>query len=766
MKKQLLLGSALLAAITAFPQQAVQKEKAQSFNMATYLSKKFERQMNPVEPSGAATKTNQQNDPAYGPEMNPAMAAKSSAIAAPGTWNPFTGSMNVYGVLVSNSKPLIYNDNLNAVSFIHRKSNTYIPNPMPSANEAQSGAIVGMITDNWGNEWDTTLIWNHEDQWARYPQGGLYGQPGVRCFDSGAYIIATGPITSVASSWVGSYFASKAVDTLGGAGNNDTVSTGFADHQFIANSGTDPLTYGKMDFPRLDFSVTDDGMVRVLGILANNVNGTTNAAYGFKGASMVNGTFISGSFSWMVDSFIPDVYINSAGSQYVFGSPHMAWNESGTVGYVWFIGVRNPRVGMGDSLANMGYQPIVFKTTNSGATWTELPRINFNGPGFNQVFGQLYGVQGDTLGIPFFNATEGMDAVVDRNDRLHIVSTVVGTFSKHPDSLGYTYLLTHNDGERYRFGHSPGLRPHIFDFTETATGWNVTLVDSMSSEAPGTQAADDGYNDNPWDAAGGTSGTDRVDADARIQLSRTPDGKYIVYTWAESDTAFTPQGHKWNSLPNVKARLGEVSTSGALTIHSNEINVTSPGTSQPPFTSHPQVQSKAVMHYVSPKCAVISSTASSGVAIGLPVTVSNNSFVPMKQLNPVTHYYLSANLNFDAVSTVDFPTNDCKPQPKDPEDPDTTVSITETRAAAISESMIFPNPTSKDAQLSIGLADGANVEVTVVNAVGQVVSSVRHSGNAGVNNINLNVSSLASGIYFINIKVDDATGTKKLVIQH
>jgi hypothetical protein len=765
MKKQLLLGSALLAAIGAYSQQAVTKEKVNSFNMAAYLSEKFERQLNPVEPSQAAAKTTPQTAPVQGPQMDLSQSQKSSsAILAPANWNAFTGSMNIYGNLVSYSRPLNYNDNVQAVSFIHRKANDYIPNPFPSQSGAQSGAIVGMITDNWGNEWDTTLLWNHEDYWGRYPQGGIYAPVGETSIkDGNTYIIATGPITAVAGGWVGSFFASKRVDSLGGAGNNDTVSTGINDHQFIANSGALPI--GKVDFPRLDFTATDDGVVRVLGILANNVNGTTNAAYGFMGASMVQGTFISGTFSWMVDSFIPDVMINGAGSQYVLGSPHMAWNESGTVGYVWFIGVRNPRPGMGDTLNNMGYQPIVFKTTNSGASWTELPRIDFNttSGAYDDVFSTLLATNTNSnLAIPFFTPGEGQDGIVDRNDRLHIVSTVVGTFSGHPDSLGYTFIINNWDGEQYRWGHRAGWRPTLFDFTETPTGWMVTTIDSMSTEAPGTAAGDDGYNDNPWDATGGTSGTDKVDADARIQLSRTPDGRYIVYTFAESDTGFTTLGHKWNSLPNVKARMAEIgvesgTTAAAVVVHPTEVNVTKPAsTSLPPYTSHPQVADRAVMHYVSPKCAVISNTASSGVAIGLPVTVSNNSFVPMKQLNPVTHYYLSANLNFDNVSSVDWP----------------VISTTQTVNSVASadkldaNTKLFPNPSSGNALLGISLENASDLDLTVMNSVGQVVRTISVKAQSGRNVIDLNTAGLESGIYLVNIKTGEATATKKLLIQH
>ncbi len=289
MKKQLLLGSALLAAISAFPQQGKLKPQVSVENTAQYIARKFEMQMRAVEQGERTSNTTRPIGPVNNPNSSANRSAKSSAIV-PITWNPFTASMNIYGSLVSNSKPLQYNDNLNAVSFIHRKSPTYIASPVP-IQTAQSGLIVGMITQDWGNTWDSTLIWNSNTQWARYPQGGVWNRPGSIAIDS-SYIIATGPITQANTNlgWVGSYFASKKLDTLGGAGNDSIASTAPGAQQFITNSPPYDANVGKVDFPRLDFSVTDDGVVRSLGFIANNVNGT-GPAYGWRGAKIVKGAF-------------------------------------------------------------------------------------------------------------------------------------------------------------------------------------------------------------------------------------------------------------------------------------------------------------------------------------------------------------------------------------------------------------------------------------------------------------------------------------------
>ncbi|HRD40819.1 MAG TPA: hypothetical protein PLC65_19475, partial [Bacteroidia bacterium] len=111
---------------------------------------------------------------------------KTSAVSA----LRFTGSMNAFGVLVSESKPLNYYPALNAVTFIHRKSLTYTP-----TSNGNSGSIVGMYTTNNGTTWDSTCIWASGSDLARYPQGGLYNPLGNTNVNN-AYMLGMGPVTN------------------------------------------------------------------------------------------------------------------------------------------------------------------------------------------------------------------------------------------------------------------------------------------------------------------------------------------------------------------------------------------------------------------------------------------------------------------------------------------------------------------------------------------------------------------------------------------
>ena len=728
MKRQLLLGTALLAAISAFSQASKHKPLLIEDNVAERLASKYRILDNPVEGTSAI------NAPASVNSADQANYERSSLVS-PISWQYLSGSMNIFGVLVSDSKPLQYNNELKTVSFVHRKSFTYVPNPVATPSTAASGCIVMQVSNDWGATWDSTLLWNNNTQNARYPQGGIYNPPGNTSL-ANAYGVVTGPITT-GSGWIGSYLASKQLDIAHGLGYDNVASTAPNAQQFYAN--TPPYSaLKKFDFPRTDFSATDDGVVRTTARINANGNGTTFATIGYRGVRILKGSFSSGVFSWSSDSIIPPNISNGNGFKNIAINADMAWNETGTVGYVVFIGTDTTR-----TLSNRGFQPIIYKTTNSGASWTSVTGIDFNSPAMAQeVLKYVPPVQTNTnFVIPRFSANEGMDIIVDGNDRLHIVSTIEGSPKAHRDSsLNGAYTFTNADGEKYSFGHTPGSRPYIFDFYETATSWSVAIVDSMSTEGPGTASGDDGLNDNPWDvdAASGT----KVPCDARIQLSRTPDGKFVVYTWAETDTFITNSFHKWNSNPNIKARVMDISTAK---VNSVEINVTNPST----FPGHPAVKSSAYMHYISPRCdytfsfTVNNPTATiGGPILRVPMTVSNSS--PLLQGTANRHWYTSADLYFGTLNDV---------------------GVSENVLTNVQNSFIYPNPAASAAYLKIGLNDNAKVNISVYNTVGQVVKTSSANGNVGENTISIDLNGISTGIYMVTVKVGNASTTKKLIVE-
>lgn len=708
MKRKLLLSAALIATLSVFPQNS----KTKPSNSGKVDVKSLIRY--DVNENGTSTPNPVSNQPVKA-QIAPSSSAKTSAV---NTWTNFSSSSNIYGVLISYCKPLQYNDELNAVSFIHRKPASYVASPAP-APSAANGLMVVSVSSNLGNTWDSTLIWSDNSNWARYPGGAIYNPPGNSTL-SAAYYVGAGPTTAAAGGWPGNFYASKQLNVF-----NNVASTTPNAQQWMDIANPNP-NVGRHDFAAYGFSSTDDGKVRVLAGVTDDGVASDSAVM------LITGSFNSGVFSYSGTMFHPLATIASDGSENWLSRPIMAWNEAGTVGYVAVTGQK-----IGATGSNAGPQPLVWKTTNSGASWASISEINFNNPAFDAVKRSLPTVGSDsTLEVPWFSWLEGMDMVVDKNDKLHLFASVYGAASNHPDSVFYLYSF---GSEGYRWPHTPGFRPYLYDFmTDGTSAWTYMTIDSMETEGPAGLSTGNGFNYNPWDL----NGADKTRIDARLQMSRTPDGKYIYYSWAESDTNFTSNAVKWNVLPNIKVKAYSVDDN---VIANQEYNITSP-----PVGANPAVASRAMYHYMSPKSTTAQVTpvptlSISTVVSKIPFTLSNSP--NYTQLASNSHWYNTAELTF-TFATTSVPS-----------------AITEAGLNSANASFIYPNPAKDNATLAIELKNKEKIILTVYNLVGQVVTEFSAEGQLGQNLISLNLADLKSGIYMVNVNVGNAISTKKLIIE-
>lgn len=78
----------------------------------------------------------------------------------------------------------------------------------------------------------------------------------------------------------------------------------------------------------------------------------------------------------------------------------------------------------------------------------------------------------------------------------------------------------------------------------------------------------------------------------------------------------------------------------------------------------------------------------------------------------------------------------------------------------------FPNPFSTVSMVKVNLREAADLQMTVVNMVGQIVfeSSTLHA-KAGMNTIKINGAGLSPGIYFYTIKAGNSIVTKKMIVE-
>ncbi len=528
-------------------------------------------------------------------------------------------SPNVYDVLNNAAKPLNYNPIINTVSYIQRKSPTYITNPNLPLN-AQSGAIVAYIGKGMGSQWDSTLLYADSANWGRFPQGGIYNPFGNTTF-SNAYIVGCGSTTNSLTGWSGSWYSSKKINTVG-------TNTLGPDKQYFSNTNifnsVNSPNMQKHDRPEFNFTSTNDGYVRTLGLLVNDVNATNEVNYGLRGFALNKGTFVAGQFTWTIDSFIPNVNLKTNGAKQLSSVPYMAWNEAGTIGYVVVIGSRNGATG-----ANIGLQPIIYKTTNSGNSWALLNGIDFNNTSnYSKILNSIDPVNSNsTLKIPCFNVKDGIDLTVDRDNNLHIFTSIKNTKSSHIDSLNITHTYTVNGNPGFSWQFTINKYPYLIDFyTDQFTNWPHKIIDSVGTQnysgpipsGPNSQMV------FPWCNYTGPNGPyDCFDTYLRLQVSRNKGGDYIVYSWAESDTTVTTNQSKWNEFPDIRTsclRLCDMQLSYGLNITSNST----------------KVNNRSYFHYFSPKSA-ITATAGSQVSILTPMIVSRNEDLDGNL--PVNHYF-------------------------------------------------------------------------------------------------------------------------------
>jgi hypothetical protein len=80
---------------------------------------------------------------------------------------------------------------------------------------------------------------------------------------------------------------------------------------------------------------------------------------------------------------------------------------------------------------------------------------------------------------------------------------------------------------------------------------------------------------------------------------------------------------------------------------------------------------------------------------------------------------------------------------------------------AISNVNIYPNPTQGMINVAFQLANADDVEITVSNLVGDVVSATTKKNVSAVN-VQLDLTNQSAGIYFVKIQSGAQTLTKKI----
>ena len=95
---------------------------------------------------------------------------------------------------------------------------------------------------------------------------------------------------------------------------------------------------------------------------------------------------------------------------------------------------------------------------------------------------------------------------------------------------------------------------------------------------------------------------------------------------------------------------------------------------------------------------------------------------------------------------------------------DPIVSVNENAIGGLSVTA-YPNPTATTTTVEYTLQNASDVSYKLVDATGQtVLSATEGNVQAGSNQINVDASTLANGVYHFTITTNDATVTRKIIV--
>ena len=603
---------------------------------------------------------------------------------------------------------LTYNKDLNAMLWVHRAS------PVWGFTGFTSGAVQADWLNLATNKWDSTIIFTNPaaDSGARFPSGVFYNPAGNTSL-SNAYAVGVGP-TAGTSPFNGTFVAKRQL-----TGNYNTV-TSAQTNNVIYPLGAQP--FGRINgnngtvFLNTDLQQVGNKLFVGGGLVDNLqiiVSDNSNHNYGGTIAHATN-------FVWSIDTIVPDFYKGTSG--YISdGEPvRLAFAPDGQTGYAFFIGRLATNFNNG---ADSTLSPIVYKTTNGGATWSSSPIL----PGYDWAaqHPEVLRTAGKPQGAPNARqfelaAKHGTDLVVDSTGTLHIIGTVQQPFWGTPatiDSLIFSYLFPW-DYAKYH--------PVIWDFMTDGTQWKTLLVDSIMtgdlgfiSQVSTAVNFDSTGNFNPFNSSG-----IQLPYGSRVQISRSVSGGKIFYSWTDSDSSQTHQ--PYNVSPNIHIKSYDISNQKVTATMNATAGI-----------------NKCYFHFLS-EVSYFDNTQQAWVMPMVYTTDRNNINPPYNTTGPVNYNYI----NCATINAAQY-TN-----------PANVNQVTGIKQMANNIGMnLYPNPAQN------------NFTVEVSNYDKQTLSMYDISGKQvlqqNVNGItSIDVSTLQSGMYFIQLKNIAGISTQKLMVQH
>ena len=423
------------------------------------------------------------------PTSHKLIDANSTQVAPPGTLRASSVALgnaaNMFTMLLSGQNQVSYDPNINSVLFVHRQ------NPADNGGTGGSGTIRFDVSTDGGatfqlNKLLTPGIFNSTATpvtGARYPNITIWN-PSGNTDAANAYAVSSGvTLNSVNPNQWGIIQASSA--KLDGSNNVDAYIDIYGDN-------TTFHTYGLQ-------TSSDGSLWSITSRLSTTTDNSDTVDY--SNFSVLKGVFNTGtnSVDWSVAATLPwSIFTYNDPTNGLTGQAN-SWNigfsPDGQTGYAVIIGTQST------TTPRPAPQPYVYKTTDGGANWAELPTHDFSAEQW--VIDNMPGANDTQLPRPYFS---DMDITVDANGKMHMISEVVSqSLGNSSDSAGYV-------------------------FTDLTTQFimHLATTDGVSWEVD--KLSDVFGTDYEWPS----SQPPGANQSNRPQASRTADGTKVFFSWNSS----------------------------------------------------------------------------------------------------------------------------------------------------------------------------------------------------------------------------------------
>lgn len=596
---------------------------------------------------------------------------------------------NAYGSAGGARTNLWADPSINAVAYTHRILGT------TGAANGRSGFVAFDISTNGGANWTTNQIAYHalglfvkqDSSTARYPLG-LISNPAGNTNPANAsysYFVPTRDNSNPAGA-----------GDWGGMGYGTAMLDGTMANQANSFSGFGAGATGATSYLPEDLFVTRQGTTWATSLSYDGTSGS----YKFNDTLLIwKNSVVTGVPNYTLKKL--PIRVLKDGTRGVIQSPHIAFDETGMIGWISFLGALPDSVNL--SKADSSSYIVLLKSTDGGSTWgtpkTVIPAT------FSQVKDSLPSLNSANGEIGVYGTSFDMDLVVDKFGNPH-VQTGVGVSVKgdvngpNPSYNSFSFA-SGNAGE--------------FAFYSTDGG--VTFKAKYLARLA-TLRGDFG-------PSGAT-----ISEDNRPAISVSWDGLTIIHTWFDTDTvaASLPAGQ--NLAPDVHS-LGLKLNPACEIWGSKQQNLTPVGKA-----GAGEVIQGNVSYYLLP-----------GVTPGTyNVPVSYSQLAAGGDPAGAVQFQYLHNLEYYDVALL----NACQVGIKD--------------VTNIASVTLAPNPTTGLTVLSYNLTANTIITAEIYNILGEKLAVIANENQvAGKHDLNIDLSKYNNGLYVVRMNVNGVNTTVKIV---